>query len=58
MHRQGKNKEKHKLTYKQTGCKQKLFFFLKEYKTALPRCIIEKLYGVTAALEKATLMQT
>lgn len=33
--------------------KQKLFLYQREeYKTALPQCVLEKLYGVTTALEK------
>lgn len=44
-------KIKSRVTYKYLSCKQKLFFNIKEeYKTTTV-CILEKLYGVTAALE-------
>lgn len=53
MHIQ-EHSEQHRLTSRHPGCKQKLFFYQREeYKNALPQCDLEKLYGVTTALEKA-----
>lgn len=31
------------------------FFFIRVYKTALPQCVLERLYGVTTALEKSNI---
>lgn len=53
-----KTKSSISFTNKHTGCKQKLFFFIKEYKSAPPQCVVEKLYGVTTALEITTTRHT
>lgn len=42
------------LTYIQIQVRKPMFFYQREeYKTALPQCVYEKLYGVTTALEKS-----
>lgn len=49
----GTKKEHHRLTYKQLVNKSSFSYQREKYKTALPQCLLKKLYEVTTALEKS-----